>query len=250
MLVPLDDFVGRCIYFTGNYDRKISSLCRRIVRPGDTVLDIGANMGVVALHLARLVGPNGVVHAFEPNPRMAELLTQSASKNGFENIRLHSTALGSSSAVLELHIPRDNAGQGSFIYHKDDFDHFVVHAPVCTLTEIVKELRINAIRLIKIDVEGFENEVLLGGKDVLNTLRPEFILLEANEYMTASFSSVPVVQTLRQAGYLFMTIPKTMLSTRVARVDVNSNKHSPTHDILAIPEEKYEEFSRQLNAAN
>ena len=52
ILVPLDDYVGRAAYFVGDLDRKISALIQRIVRSGDQVIDVGANLGVVTLHLA------------------------------------------------------------------------------------------------------------------------------------------------------------------------------------------------------
>jgi hypothetical protein len=55
ILIPLNDDVGRCIYLTGDYDRKITWLCRRILRQGDTALDLGA-IGVVTLAMAKFVG--------------------------------------------------------------------------------------------------------------------------------------------------------------------------------------------------
>ncbi len=250
MLVPLDDFVGRCIYFTGDYDRKISALCDRIVKPGDTVLDIGANLGVVALNLARLVGSNGAVHAFEPNPRMRSLLTKSIARNKYAHVHVHPTAVGSQNGVLELHIPPNNAGQGSFVYHKDLPEHDVVQAPVRTLSEVVQERGIDRIRLIKIDVEGFENEVLLGGMQVLETMRPDFLFLETNEACAVPLSQLPVVQTLQRARYRMLAIPRTMLAPSVVAIDVNLLEQSPSHDIVAVPEEKYEPLCRQLSVNN
>src|SRR5947209_12853453 len=51
LLVPLDDYVGRAAYYVGDLDGKVSEVIRRVVRPGDTALDVGANLGVVALPL-------------------------------------------------------------------------------------------------------------------------------------------------------------------------------------------------------
>jgi FkbM family methyltransferase len=250
MLVPLDDFVGRCIYFTRDYDRKITALCGRIVRPGDTVLDVGANMGVVALNLARLVGSKGAVHAFEPNPRMSSLLVQSIARNRYEHLHLYPMALGSQNGVLELNIPLDNAGQGSFIYHKNADGHDTVQTPVRTLTEVVREQGIERIRLIKIDVEGFENEVLLGGMEILERMRPDFLLLEVNESYAVPFPQVPVVQTLQRARYRMMAIPKALLALSVVAVDIHGTNQSPSHDIVAVPEEKYALLSRELGVKN
>jgi FkbM family methyltransferase len=246
MLVPLNDFVGRCIYFTGDYDRKISWLCRRTVRLGDVVFDIGANMGVVSLLLARCVGPTGIVHAFEPNPRVGELLTKSASMNGFTNIKLHGIALGSGSGSLELNIPRDNAGQGSFIYHKNKSHCDTIKVPVRRLSEVVGEQGITNVRLIKIDVEGFESEVLLGATEILETVRPNLILFETNETVDIPFFQRPVVQILRKADYRFMALPKSVLSMSVVPIDVERHDRAPSHDILAVAAEKYLEISSAL----
>jgi FkbM family methyltransferase len=246
MLVPLNDFVGRCIYFTGDYDRKISWLCRRTVRRGDVVLDIGANIGVVTLLLARCVGPSGIVHAFEPNARVRELLAKSASMNGFTNIKLHGIALGSQPGSFEFNIPRDNAGQGSFIYHKNKADCDTIKVPVRRLSEVAGEQGITKVRLIKIDVEGFESEVLLGATETLQTVRPDLILFETNETVDVPFSQRPVVKILRMADYRFMALPKSVLSVGVVPIDVEQHDHSPSHDVLAIAAEKYLEISSAL----
>ena len=57
LLVSLDDYVGRSAFYVGDLDRKVSAVVDRFVRPGDTVLDIGANIGLVSLRVAKRVGP-------------------------------------------------------------------------------------------------------------------------------------------------------------------------------------------------
>src|ERR1035441_10388403 len=81
VLGRLDDLVGRTAFYTGDLDRKISWVCARIVKPRDTVLDIGANIGIVSLWLSKLVGEKGRVHAFEPNPELCKLLEQTIHRN-------------------------------------------------------------------------------------------------------------------------------------------------------------------------
>ncbi|MGH7293079.1 MAG: hypothetical protein ACREJT_17790, partial [Myxococcota bacterium] len=86
ILVPLDDFVGRALWFFGDLDPKLTWICERLLRPGDTVLDIGANLGLVSLIARERVGASGAVHAFEPQPELVELIGQSARANGFDDI--------------------------------------------------------------------------------------------------------------------------------------------------------------------
>ncbi len=248
MLVPLDDFVGRCIFFTGDYDPKVTWICRQLVRAGDTVFDLGANLGVVSLVLAKLVGPHGAVHSFEPNPRMRTLLETAARRNGFENIHLHPVALGSETCNLELCVPRANNGQGSLIYHRDDPDCDVVHCQVRRFSDVVRDQRIKQIRFIKIDVEGFENEVLLGAEEAIASTRPDAILFETNEKLDLPFRERPPIVTLMEHGYRFFGISRSLLSARLERFNIDSQGEPPGHDILAVPVEKYDSMAVLLRA--
>jgi hypothetical protein len=166
--------------------------------------------------------------------------------NGFMNIRLQGIALGSRSGNFELNVPRDNAGQGSFIYHKNRSHCDTINVPVRRLSEVVSEQGITNIRLIKIDVEGFESEVLLGATELLETVRPDLILFETNETLEIPFFQRPVVQILRKADYRFMALPKSVLSVSLVPIDIERQGHSPSHDILAVAAEKYLEISSAL----
>jgi FkbM family methyltransferase len=230
LLVPLDDAVGRCIFFTGDYDRKITWLCRKLLRPGDTAIDIGANLGVVTLAMAKFVGPSGRIHCFEPNPAMQNLLSQSINRS-HRNVRLHKVALGAEDAELELHIPRDNVGAGSFVHYLDTAK--TIKCPVRRLADIIEAEAINHVRLVKIDVEGFENEVLLGSGILLSRLRP-VIILETNEAFDKPFREYPAIATLIKNDYLFFSIPRTLLSMHVADIDTNQ-VGAPSHDVVAVP---------------
>jgi FkbM family methyltransferase len=247
MLVPLQDEVGRCIYFTGDYDRKISWLCRKILRPGDTALDIGANLGVVTLVMAKAVGPRGTVHSFEPNPSMTTMLRKSIGRT-YQNVRLHDVALGSADAELNLYVPPSNVGAGSLVRFKDAPHTTAVVCPVRKLSDIAKRENISAIRFVKIDVEGFENEVLLGAEDVLSDLRPGAIVLETNQPSDVIFRDSPPIATLLRHRYRFLAIPKALFSMDVVEFDIKQQKLAPSHDVLAVPAEKYEAILKTIRS--
>jgi FkbM family methyltransferase len=223
ILVPLDDAVGRCIYFTGDYDRKITRLCQKLLRPGDIALDIGANLGVVALTMGRAVGTTGQVHAFEPNPALHPILTQSISRSE-RNITLHKFALGSSTGEMKLSVPKDNIGAASLMRSNGT----EVKCEVRPLDDVVA----GDIRLIKLDVEGFENEVLQGAKHILTSACP-FIILETNEHLSRPFKTYPAIATLLESGYNIFGIPKAMLSMKLFRADLDRT-NPPSHDVLAV----------------
>src|ERR1700758_5459758 len=75
--VMLGDYLSNAVYFSREWDRKISWVCERLLRPGDTALDIDANTGLFTCQMAALVGPTGNAPSFEPNPAAIDLLRQS-----------------------------------------------------------------------------------------------------------------------------------------------------------------------------
>jgi FkbM family methyltransferase len=225
------------VYYTGDYDKKLTWLCRKALREGDVALDVGANLGLVTLTMASCVGEHGSVHAFEPNPLLQRMIEQSVKRSSFSNVTLHKIGLGNKEGELELRVPTDNAGQGSFIYHDNNSDLPLHRCVIDRLSNVVKREKISKIRLIKIDVEGFENEVLLGAEEVLARMRPEIIVFESNEQRQPIFKERLAVKTLRRNDYCFFAIPKALLSMSIQPIDPDLDT-DPGHDIIAVPSEK------------
>lgn len=255
ILASLDDYVGRAAFYVGDLDRKITWICQQIVRPGDTVLDIGANIGIVTLWLSTLVGKSGKVHAFEPNPALQKILAETLTHNQISNVRLHPVALGSEQCLLKLRIPRANAGAASLIRHQDLSDSNGMKdgivVPVRPLSKIVAEEGIKSIRLIKIDVEGFEAEVFKGGQEVLKTIRPEAILFELNEKWQGKISEQPVIKILNEFGYGFFSIPRCLFRMRLEPFDPHTSTLLIGNDFLAVPKgECYENIAKLVNASS
>jgi FkbM family methyltransferase len=240
ILVPIDDYVGRAIYFVGDLDRKVSRLIARIVRPGDTVLDIGANLGLVTLQLAALVGPKGMVHAFEPNPALCELLSQSLERNAARNVRLHAHALGLETGRLPLTVPDLNAGMGSLTTDLPE-SWPRVEVAVRPLSEVAAEIGLGPVRFVKIDVEGFEAAVLGGGRSWLLSSPPDTIIFELNPNAW-DLSADPTIVLLQEAGYELYMIPKRRFVARVEHIDPARDKKPSSHDFLAIQRAKHDEI--------
>lgn len=217
LLVSLDDYVGRAAFYVGDLDRKISVIVDRFVKPGDTVLDIGANIGLVTLRLSKRVGRTGIVHAFEPNPQPASKLASSIVASDVSNVRVHQTALGSKDAILPLTIPAGNVGMGSLI---GDFQGETVEVPVRRLDDF----DLGPVAFVKMDVEGFEDQVLLGAERTLRQSPPKVILFEQN---TATGTAI---QILRAAGYRVAGVSKSLLRLRLNPVSEWSSKY---HDYVA-----------------
>jgi len=240
VLAPLDDFVGRAAFYVGDLDRKITAIGRRLIRPGDTVLDIGANIGVVAFAFASLVGVAGHVHAFEPNPELVKLLHAAVERNGTKNVTVHAMALGQEEGELELSVPRGNAGGASLVRRGDPTGKRVV-VPVKQLSSVIRDTGIGPLRLVKIDVEGFEPQVLAGARQSFRTNPPDAVLFELND-VSGPVSAHPTLQILQEMGYVFYGLPKAWVSLRLARFEPSACTALRYHDLLAVHRDKEEEI--------
>lgn len=236
--VLLNDYVGRAAFFVGDLDRKISEVARRIVRPGDHVLDIGANIGVVTMQLSRLVGDGGVVHSFEPNPTANRLLAQSIERNGATNVQLHRFALGEREGSLDLFFPMNYLGMATLKETRHRKGWSKVNVPVKTLSETAEALHFGHIRFLKMDVEGFELGVLQGAERWIRTDPPDAIVFETNEGHGDGEPN-PVAAFLGEHGYRLYVLPKTRFSLRLtpARPDAEA----ASHDMLAVRAERADE---------
>src|SRR3954467_12445623 len=162
VLAPLCDHIGRAAYYCGDLDPKVSWVCKKLVKPGDTVCDIGANIGIVTLLLSRLVGDAGRVFAFEPNPTCYDALTAAIARNRMTNVLPQLIALGSQTEERDLSIPSHNAGAASLRQADGNSADKKTRVSVRTLDEFVAEQKIESIQFMKLDVEGFESEVFTG----------------------------------------------------------------------------------------
>ena len=153
---------------TGGMEPKTSSLFRKLLRPGDTYIDVGAHVGYHALLARQAVGATGRVLAVEPQPYNCNKILINAALNGFSNITTIVGAAGDQDGVVTL---RDQAP-----YDKsrltlrttgmhDQSVEFEV--PVWTLDTLLRRHKIDKVRLLKIDVEGYELAVLKGALSIL-----------------------------------------------------------------------------------
>jgi FkbM family methyltransferase len=230
LVVPTGDFIGAAVHSFGDLDPKVTWVARRILRPGDTAVDIGANLGLVAMAMADAVGPGGRVEAFEPQPRFAALARRSAALNGFRHLTIHEMALGRVDGEVELHIPHDNMGRAS-INRCDGADE-VIRVPQRNAGAVLESLALGPVRLIKMDVEGYEPEVVAGAEAYLRDNPPDAFLVELNDY-EGSFHQQPLIRQLTNLGYRFAEVPKCLWRMRLRRITAEMTGRL-ANDILAV----------------
>jgi FkbM family methyltransferase len=175
MWFKCSDNTGLAAIYSGN-EKANQRVYAEVVRAGDTVIDAGANWGVHTLYLAKLVGANGHVHAFEPHPVVSEELRWHVQRNGLAQVTIHACGLFDSEGVIPFVLGENSktshiAGDGEAAP-----DARRVEVPCRTLDKVVEELGITSLRLIKIDIEGAEGGMLRGSAVTIQRFRPHIVV--------------------------------------------------------------------------
>jgi FkbM family methyltransferase len=162
------------------------------------ILDVGANIGLVSLLLARRF-PDRVIHAFEPNPTTFETLEANIARNGANKVLCHRYAVSDADGTVMF--DNDPIARGTASISRDGSRH-AAEVPAITLDSFVAKHAISSIGLLKIDVEGYETLVFRGAKHVLNEIRPS-IYFEVCPDLTerAGFGAADPARMLLDAGY-------------------------------------------------
>jgi FkbM family methyltransferase len=154
-------------------------LLNSLLRPGDVAVDVGAHRGVFMDRMARLVGPGGHVHAFEPNPDSWRILSKV--KAGARNISLHYVGLSDRAGTATLFRPRPRGtridAMSSLTRHGQDesVDVDPVDVELARL-DVALAAESRRITLLKVDVEGHELAVFLGAEALIRKWRPAILV--------------------------------------------------------------------------
>ncbi|MGI0489157.1 FkbM family methyltransferase [Pantanalinema rosaneae CENA516] len=197
------------LFIAGCYEPNEFYWLSRVLRPGMTFLDVGANDGLYALFTSRIVGSEGLVYAFEPSPREFNRLQSNITLNQITNIQAVPIALANINGSIELKLSNnEHAGQntlGQFIYEGVAAAETTI-IPVQRLDDWIAEAAIHQIDMIKMDVEGAEFSVLQGAKQSLITYRPLLLLELSDAALQAQGSSAAdVLEFLQSLGYEIFT---------------------------------------------
>lgn len=215
--------------------REARPVLDRLARPGMTVLDIGANLGLYTVYLARLVGATGRVIAFEPDPHLHASLSRSLTANKCSHAQALNLALGRKAGRLMLERTALNLGDNHLATEpRAGFDHIEVQ--VASLDALMPDL---CVDLLKLDVQGWELEVLQGASKTLERNRCS-ILLEfwPTGLKRAGSSSLDLLGFLSQQKYEFQDpITRKKMSVEQLVKRGRALKKLQHIDILATPRE-------------
>jgi FkbM family methyltransferase len=187
----------------GRYEPHFADLFRLLVRPGDRCVDVGANVGVHTIRLAKLAGPDGEVVAVEPNPEVIRRAERNVALNGLDTVRLVNAAASDRAGQLELYRPSGsdtNRARASLLHHPY-LTGAPTTVPVVTLDDVCDG---GPVSLIKIDVEGHEAGVLRGAAVVIARDMPLIIFEYAPELLDST-TQAPF-GWLAERGYVLFAV--------------------------------------------
>ncbi len=182
----------------------------RILKPGDVFIDVGSYHGWYALAASAVVGKSGLVLAFEPNSYAYSLLVRNVALSGRQNVRAFNLALSSTSGRVWLYKGPGDECSSALAFVPGGNDREQVDAR--RLDDILAELGIGSVTLMKLDVEGSEAAVLRGALSVLSQSRP-ILVFELYPVVTQRLGVSPrgAWDLLASIGYAFFRVSNRVL---------------------------------------
>jgi FkbM family methyltransferase len=193
MTLSLESWSERQTYFLGRYyELDTQAFAMACVRPGDTFVDVGGNIGMMTLLGSRLVGPAGRVHTFEPNPREGDRIRRTLDENAIANVTLHRVGLSDAPAELTLSVITEHSGMATFAPVEGDDAKLVsaTHVAKVERGDDVLPADLAGAVTMKVDIEGFECRALRGLSGTLKRYRPAVVTEVIGKHLQRAGHSV------------------------------------------------------------
>lgn len=229
-----DSILSRYIY-KGFEKDEIIFLCKYL-KQGDTFLDLGANIGLFSLYAAEIVTETGNIHSFEPTPKTYSRLIENIELNNFQNIIItNNIGLSSNNGVLKLNVSTDgHDAWNTFVQQSEMKFENNIEISVEKLDDYLdsKKLSPDKIAFVKMDVEGWEMEVVKGAKKLLQDNNAPIFMVEFTEsnLFAAGTNCYELYDVFASYGYKWYTydVVKNLLLEDIKRI------HYPYNNLFAI----------------
>jgi FkbM family methyltransferase len=241
--MPDDPFWFRFELLTGRHEPETGATLQKLIQPNMTVLDIGAHVGYYTRMASNLVGENGRVIAFEPHPRNHAMLKRNVGSR--KNVTLLQVALAEHEGTAELHDYLMMSASGSLHYDETlrevqlaqskegdfaprldaDFQPQTFTVRTAPIDDLLAELNISQVDVVKMDIEGAEMGALRGMKGIIRNSSNLALVMEYNPLGLNAFANDPV-ESLREVLAMGFS------SLAVIEVDGSLTDYSNNFDVL------------------
>lgn len=209
-ILNLSDYTQRKAWLRSFENKEIKFL-QKWLRSGDVAVDVGANIGLLTIPMAKAIGEKGQVFAFEPIEENVRSLQANLDVNDLRNVVLTNCAVGSFDGSIRLSDEHHSSDQSSGFFHRATDSEAGVKVKQIRLDNHFKNTfqTVNEIRIMKIDVEGMEIDVLDGLGDLFNCKRISAVMFEI--FVTAggvAEPSVKVIKKISEAGYSIRSVSR------------------------------------------
>jgi FkbM family methyltransferase len=224
-----------------NYDKFEIDCLKKIIKKDDNVVDLGANIGLYSIILAKLVGKGGQVFSFEPDPSNFKLLSKNIEINKHDNVTLVQKAVSDKTSKTKLYISKRNFASHRIFDSEDKRDS--IEIDVIKLDEYFEKFQ-KPVNFIKMDIEGVEGAAISGASNLIKNLNDFVILLEYFPKWIKKFGNIPeeLLLSLREQNFELFNLNK--ISKKIEPIiisdfilEYNENKKNYTN-ILCIKGKK------------
>jgi FkbM family methyltransferase len=203
--LPNELFVLKHVTNGQFYEPDLSQVFLRLLRDGDTVIDVGANAGYFSMLAAALVGASGNVISFEPDPANCKRLLHNISLNGFSNISLIDRPALDNARLVDFFINHDSSG-GDALWDVSKWPRTqnapgMISLQGTTVDAETSRLGLGGVKLIKIDTEGADHMVLQGAFNLLSSGAVPFVVCELHDFGLNEMGSSPLAMREYIAGF-------------------------------------------------
>lgn len=240
-----DNTIGKTLAYYGEHAQVEIELLAQIVKPGDTVIEAGGNIGTHTVPLSRMVGNTGVVYSFEAQRILFQMLCANLALNDIRNVYAYNWAVGSRDGATHVpEIPYDSVtNMGGYSITQNRLGKESV--PLVALDSFVKDKQIKRVALIMADIEKMEIDLLRGAMFTIRDHRP-VIYMESHD---GTPEGGECIRLLRAWGYrVWRHFAHTHNPNNFAgKTEMVMDKNYAAHNILAVPTQMNLECTKNLN---
>ncbi|ASU36778.1 FkbM family methyltransferase [Mucilaginibacter xinganensis] len=203
-----DNYIEWTIFSTGTYEAEINKLIRISLKSGGNALDIGGNIGLQSIRMSQCAGAAGKVYAFEPLNYLQEKFRRNVLLNKAANVTLLPYALSNKEGEADFTINKTSWNQGTFSLNNAGYTGTDQQRVLIKVADDLPEIQLlNSLDLVKIDVEGYEYQVLLGLAKTLQKHKPRIIFeYDDNYWLKSGQKMADCWLYLQSFGYIMYQI--------------------------------------------